>query len=123
MHIRLYCVGKLRAGPEQTLVDDYASRFRKTGKGIGFRSFEVVELASGGGLEAEGVKLLSALPNQGEFMRLDEQGPQWPSKTFAKQLERRRDDGISHLSFLIGGAEGYSPAVRAACPQTLAFGP
>ena len=34
-----------------------------------------------------------------------------------------RDDGVRAIAFLIGGANGLSPAVRARADQTLAFGP
>jgi len=53
MHITLISVGKLKTGPEKELVDDYVARFNKAGPGIGLRSLKLVDLASGGGLEAE----------------------------------------------------------------------
>lgn len=122
MRISIISVGKLRGGPEATLIADYADRFRKTGSGIGFRSLDVSEVASGGGRETEGARLLEALPKEGEVWRLDEHGKQWRSTDFSQHLAARRDDGLRRLTFLIGGAEGYSDAVRTACPQTLAFG-
>ena len=123
MHISLISIGKLKSGPEKDMVDDYVSRFNKAGPGIGLRSLKLVDLASGGGLPAEGERLLGAIPDGAKVLRLDEHGPQWSSVKLSNQVAKWRDDGLGHLSFLIGGAEGYSDAVRDVCKDTLAFGP
>ena len=123
MHITLISIGKLKSGPEKDLVDDYVNRFNKAGPGIGLRSLKLVDLASGGGLSSEGERLLSALPSGAKTIRLDEHGPQLSSVKFSNRIAKWRDDGQGELCFLIGGAEGYSDAVRDACPETLAFGP
>ena len=122
MHITLISVGKLKSGPEFDLVEDYASRFNKSGPSIGLRSFKRIDLASGGGLDAEGERILAALPKGAPGIRLDEHGPQLSSVKLAKRIETLRDTGTPELCFLIGGAEGYSRAVRSACPDTLALG-
>lgn len=123
MHITLISVGKLKKGPEKDLIDDYVDRFNRSGPSIGLRSLNLVDVASGGGLDAEGERLLNAVPERSLIRRLDEHGPAWPSVKLADHLADRRDAGAERYSFLIGGAEGYSAAVRAACPETLAFGP
>lgn len=123
MHITLISVGKLKRGPEKDLVDDYVDRFNKSGPSIGLRSLNLVDVASGGGLGAEGARLLSALPEGALARRLDEHGPAWPSVKLAEHLAKERDAGTDKYCFLIGGAEGYSNAVREAVPDTLAFGP
>lgn len=123
MHIQLISIGKQKSGPEKDLVDDYVDRFNKAGPGIGLRSLKLVDLASGGGLPAEGERLLSAIPAGAKTLRLDEHGPQLSSVKFSNKIATWRDDGVGQLCFLIGGAEGYSQAVRDACRETLAFGP
>lgn len=123
MHVSLITVGKLKRGPEKDLADDYADRFAKTGAGLGFRSFKIIEVASGGGLDAEGERIAAKVPDGAKAIRLDEFGPQLTSKALSKDLAKRRDSGLPHLCFLIGGAEGYSDAIRAAYPETLALGP
>ena len=122
MHVTLISVGKLKSGPEFDLVADYVSRFNKSGPSIGLRSLKCVDLASGGGLDAEGERILAALPQGAPVIRLDEHGAQLSSVKLAKRIETLRDSGTSDLCFVIGGAEGYSRAVRTACPDTLAFG-
>lgn len=123
MHISLISVGKLKSGPEKDLVDDYVNRFNKAGPSIGLRSLKLIDLANGGGLDAEGERIRSAIPKHAHSIRLDEHGPQLSSVKFADRIARLRDDGQNHLCFLIGGAEGYSDAVRNACRDTLALGP
>lgn len=123
MHVSILSVGKLKSGPEKDLVDDYAARFNKSGPGIGLRSLKLIDVASGGGLDAEGARLLAAIPVGAKTLRLDEFGVQWNSVKFSKQIAKWRDDGQGQLCFLIGGAEGYSQAVRDACSDILAFGP
>lgn len=123
MHITLISVGKLKTGPEKELVDDYVARFNKAGPGIGLRSLKLVDLASGGGLEAEGQRILGAVPAGAKVLRLDEHGQAWTSVKLAQQMAKWRDAGTPQLCILIGGAEGYSDAVREAFPDTLALGP
>lgn len=67
--------------------------------------------------------MTAKVPDGAAVVRLDEFGPQLTSKAFANDLSKRRDTGTAHLCFLIGGAEGYSEAIRVAYPGTLAFGP
>jgi 23S rRNA (pseudouridine1915-N3)-methyltransferase len=45
------------------------------------------------------------------------------SRDFAARLAALRDDGVRHLAFAIGGADGLDGAVSAAAIQTLSFGP
>lgn len=123
MHISIISVGKLKKGPEKDLVDDYVSRFNKAGPSLGLRSLKVIDVANGGGLAAEGDRLLGALPIGAKCIRLDEHGPQLSSVKFSNKIAQLRDDGLGQLCFLIGGAEGYSDEVRNACTETLAFGP
>lgn len=123
MHLTLISVGKARPGPETALVEDYGARFAKAARPLGFRSLTLVDVESGGGLAAEGARLLAKVPGGARVMRLDEHGNQMPSLAFAAHLARLRDQGVGDLAFLIGGADGFSQAVRAAAPETLAFGP
>lgn len=123
MHITLISVGKLKKGPEKELVDDYVARFNKAGPGIGLRSLKLVDLTSGGGLDAEGKLILNAVPAGSKVLRLDEHGQAWTSVKLANQIAKWRDSGTPQLCLLIGGAEGYSDAVRDAYPDTLALGP
>jgi 23S rRNA (pseudouridine1915-N3)-methyltransferase len=122
MRLQILAVGRLKDGPERDLTDDYLRRAGTMARGLGFKGPDEAEVVSGGGMEAEGARLLAKLPEGARIVRLDEGGENLTSDAFASRLSRWRDDGLRDACFLIGGAEGYSPEVRAAAPMTLAFG-
>jgi 23S rRNA (pseudouridine1915-N3)-methyltransferase len=121
MRIGILCVGRLRDGPEREMVDDYLARARKTGKQLGYRSVEEVEVASGT-MQDEGERLL-ARHSRGLLVRLDEHGEAWTSKDLSLRLARWRDAGEEAADFVIGGADGTSTAIAAAARHSIGFGP
>lgn len=123
MRLTYLVVGKMKSGPERELVDEYVKRAAPVARSLGFRGIEEVEVASGGGLDAEAARILEKIPSGARVLRLDEFGPSMGSAEFAGKLAQWRDQGTPDLVFLIGGAEGYGEAVRRAAPETLAFGP
>lgn len=123
MRLTLLVVGRMKSGPERDLVDEYIKRAQPVARSLGFRGIEEIEIASGGGMDAEAARILDKIPQGARLIRLDEFGPSMGSADFAGRLARWRDQGTSELVFLIGGAEGYGEAVRRAAPDTLAFGP
>ncbi len=120
MRIRILCIGRMKDGPERALVDDYISRAQKTGKSLGYRAVEEIELNSSS-KEDEGQRLL-AKHGSGILIRLDERGEAWTSQELSKRLARWRDAGEDAASFVIGGADGTSPLVAAAARHTVSFG-
>lgn len=122
MRLQIVGVGRLKDGPERALTDDYVSRTLPLARQMGFRAFDEHEVASGGGLEAEGARLLARIPDGANCLRLDEAGENLTSTELARRLAAWRDDGLRDTVFLIGGAEGFSAEVRRAVPRTLAFG-
>jgi len=45
------------------------------------------------------------------------------SRDFAARLAALRDDGVRHLAFAVGGADGLGAGVAEAAIQSLSFGP
>jgi 23S rRNA (pseudouridine1915-N3)-methyltransferase len=126
MRIRLLVVGRLKDGPERTMVDNYLSRAAKTGKALGYRRVDEIEVEAGGGKQAEGARLL-AKSSEGKsgdslLIRLDERGEPWTSTDLSKRLARWRDQG-ENVDFIIGGADGTSADIAAKARATLGFGP
>lgn len=121
MRIRILAVGRLKDGPERALVDDYLVRAARTGKALGYRGVEEVEVEAGGGKQAEGTRLL-AKAGDSLLIRLDERGEAWTSVDLSKRLARWRDSG-GNVDFVIGGADGTSAEVAAKARATLGFGP
>lgn len=124
MRVHICAVGRLRAGPEKALIDDYATRFDRTGRalGLGPLSFSEVEDRKGGGMAAEAALLRRTLPAGSVLIALDERGKVMTSPAFAEVLARHRDDGRGDLALIIGGADGIDPALRGAADMTLSFG-
>lgn len=125
MRVHICAVGRLRSGPERDLVRDYATRFDRIGRGMGLGpvSFNEVEDRKGGGSAAEAALLDRALPEGAVICALDERGKTLSSPDLAQQLARWRDDGRGDLAFVIGGADGLDPSIRARADLLLSFGP
>ena len=124
MRVTLLAVGRLRAGPEQALIDDYLARFDTVGRALALGACRVVEVEprKGRGSAAEAEALLAAAP-EGPLIALDERGRALDSPAFATLLQRHRDDGARDLCFAIGGADGHGEAVRARATMLLSLGP
>ncbi|QOL82456.1 23S rRNA (pseudouridine(1915)-N(3))-methyltransferase RlmH [Pseudooceanicola spongiae] len=124
MKLHICAIGRLRAGPEKALIDDYLDRAGKTGRalGLGPASVSEAEDKKGGGMPAEAALLERMIPDGAAIVAMDERGKLMTSPDFADQLARWRDDGIRDAAFLIGGADGLDPALRARADLTLSFG-
>ena len=123
MRIRIVAVGRLRAGPEATLIQDYLARFEKTGRALSLGPVDVVELdAKRGGQAEEAGLLMRALDGAERVIGLDERGKQMGSPDLSQMLARLRDDGVRDLSFIIGGADGLTAQVRQRADMLLSFG-
>jgi len=121
--VTLCVVGRLRAGPERDLIDDYLTRFERTGRSLGLGPVDVREVdAKGAGMAAEGELLRRALPTGAAVIALDERGKLRSSPEFSQDIARWRDDGRSDLAFIIGGADGIAPELRDAADARLSFG-
>lgn len=124
MRISLCAVGRLRAGAERDLVDDYLQRLDRSGRplGLGPVTEHEVEDRKGGGMAAEGALLARAIPEGAALCVLDERGKLMTSPEFAAQLAGWRDGGRQDAAFVIGGADGVDPALRARADLVLSFG-
>ena len=124
MKVHICAVGRLRGGPERDLIDEYVTRFDRTGRALGLGPVELheVEDKKGGGMAAEAALLERALPKGALICTLDERGKVMTSPDFANLLGRWRDDGRGDVAFVIGGADGIDPGLRAKADASLSFG-
>lgn len=60
----------------------------------------------------EGVKILKLISDGDYLVLLDDKGSQYASPEFAGWLQKRMNSGLRRLVFVIGGAYGFSQAVR-----------
>ncbi|MFV0245223.1 MAG: 23S rRNA (pseudouridine(1915)-N(3))-methyltransferase RlmH [Qingshengfaniella sp.] len=124
MKVAICAVGRLRGGPEKTLIDDYLTRFGRTGRPLGLGPADLIEVEDrkGGGMAAEAQLLDRACPQGFVRVALDERGQTPDSPQFADHLARWRDDGRPGVAFVIGGADGLDPALRGGCDLSISFG-
>ncbi len=124
MRVTIAAVGRLRAGPEASLVDDYLTRFDRTGRALGLGPAKIIEVETkrGGGVAAEADLLRAALPKGALVLALDERGRSYTSPQFAERLQAWADAGTRDLALVIGGADGLSPEFRDAADHLLSFG-
>ncbi|MFN4129534.1 MAG: 23S rRNA (pseudouridine(1915)-N(3))-methyltransferase RlmH [Paracoccaceae bacterium] len=124
MRVHLCAVGRLRTGPERTLIDDYRMRFDRSGRALslGPLTEHEVEDKRGGGMAAEAELLFRAVPAGALIVSLDERGTLVSSPGFAGMLTQWRDGGRQDLAFVIGGADGIDPGLRARADASISFG-
>ncbi|MEC7763709.1 MAG: 23S rRNA (pseudouridine(1915)-N(3))-methyltransferase RlmH [Pseudomonadota bacterium] len=124
MRVHIVAVGRLRAGPERDLIDDYTTRFDRTGRALGLGPLTIheVEDKKGGGMSAEAALLSRAVPDGAVIVAMDERGKVQTSPQFAEQLAGWRDQGRGDVAFVIGGADGIDPALRSQADASLSFG-
>lgn len=117
-------MGRLRSGPERDLIADYVQRFDRTGRPLGLGPFaeHEVEDKKNAGMGAEAELLARAVPAGAVLVTLDERGKLISSPEFAAQLARWRDGGRQDVAFVIGGADGIDPALRAKADFSISFG-
>ncbi|WP_103332315.1 23S rRNA (pseudouridine(1915)-N(3))-methyltransferase RlmH [Pseudotabrizicola formosa] len=124
MRVHLCAVGRLRTGPERELIDDYVTRFDRSGRALslGPLTEHEVEDKRGGGMAAEADLLARAIPAGALIVSMDERGALVSSPEFAAMLVRWRDSGRQDLAFVIGGADGIDPGLRARADASVSFG-
>ena len=121
MRITLVAVGRARRGPVDELCREYAGRLPWA---VEIQEVEPKKRLGGDTLKAHEAELLLArVPDGAVLVALDERGKALASAAFAETFRRWRDDGRDQVCFLIGGADGLSPALRERADLILAFWP
>jgi 23S rRNA (pseudouridine1915-N3)-methyltransferase len=127
MRIVVAAVGRLKRGPEVELAERYRERAVKSGRGIGLRSLEIVEIAESRAREAqrrmleESIALANVIPEGAATVLLDPRGETLDSNSFVKRL-RGWNDGGRDAVFVIGGPDGLAPTLSEKADLHLAFG-
>ncbi len=125
MRLRICWVGKTRNSQLGALVGDYLARVRHL---IPCEIAEARDPARGGGMRseerrtAEAKQLLKLTEGSNRIVVLDERGRQFSSPEFAHWLESEQNRGTREIAFVIGGAEGVSPAVTERAHFNLSLG-
>lgn len=124
MRCEIRAVGRLKAGPERTLVDDYLARAGALGRSHGLGPFTERETdpRSLKDKSAETRALTDALAPGALVVALDETGKALGSKCLSNMIAKARDDGVREAAFLIGGADGHARALLPAGARLVSFG-
>ncbi len=106
------------------MADDYYTRFDRTGRPLGLGPVAEIEVEDKKnlGMAAEAVLLERAIPTGALIATLDERGKVISSPEFADHLAKWRDGGRQDVAFVIGGADGIDPSLRAKADFSLSFG-
>ncbi|MDZ7822883.1 MAG: 23S rRNA (pseudouridine(1915)-N(3))-methyltransferase RlmH [Ahrensia sp.] len=129
MQIKLFCVGRLKAGPERELVDRYLDRLAKSGPQIGLTFGGTVEIAESRAQTAELRKLEESArcrdlltESKSALLVFDERGKAYGSRDFAGEIGRLRDSGMQTLVAAIGGPDGHDPSLSNQADMVVALG-
>lgn len=125
MRLTVAAVGRLRAGPERALVDDYLGRAGRTGRalGLGPVAEQEIEDRRGAGPAAEAALISRLIAPGAVLCTLDERGRLLDSPGLAARLALWRDAGRAEAVFALGGAAGLDPDLVARADLALSFGP
>lgn len=115
MKITLIVVGKLK---EKFLVEGVAEYLKRLKK---FATIELREIPECRTVEEEGLKILSLVPQNSWLCVLDVSGEALSSEEFAKKIAALNLNGISDLTFAIGGAFGLGEELRRAAEFRLSL--
>jgi 23S rRNA (pseudouridine1915-N3)-methyltransferase len=127
MRIVVAAVGRLKRGPEVELAERYRERAVKSGRGIGLRSLDIVEIAESRARDTqrrmleESIALANVIPENAATVLLDPRGETLDPNSFVKRL-RGWNDGGRDVVFVIGGPDGLAPTLSEKADLHLAFG-
>jgi len=127
MRIIVAAIGRLK-GPESELAERYAKRATQSGRALGWKSVEVIEIRESRADEAmkrmleESIALANIIPQGAAVVLLDEKGDALGSQAFATELATWRENNKPAVVFMIGGADGLAASLRDKADLRLSFG-
>ena len=129
MKFHVACIGKLKESYLREGVAEFIKRMRPYG---GITITELNESKIGDKpsdvdrkqvVNEEGQRLLKAVPKSAYTVLLDVYGKTMSSETMAAMISKLEVDGISDMTFIIGGAFGVSDELRQSVKYKLSFSP
>ena len=105
-------MGKLKTGPEYSLIAEYQKRLKT------LLTLKEIKQSS---KEAEALDILAILPEKAYLILLDERGENLPSVEFAALIQKA---SLHHktIIFVIGGADGVAESIKKRADFILSFG-
>lgn len=126
IRITVVAVGKLKERFWTDACAEYLKRLKAYAK-VEVKEIADIDPAKAGGVDAardrEGSAVLAAVPEQSHAILLAIEGKERSSESLARRLDDLALTGKSDLTFIVGGSDGVSDAVRARANEQLSFGP
>jgi 23S rRNA (pseudouridine1915-N3)-methyltransferase len=128
MRLIVIAVGRLKPGPERELAETYRQRAQASGRALGVREIEIIEIRESRARDAErrraeeSIAVANVIPERATIVILDERGQNLDSVGLATQLRDWRGEDRPAVCFVIGGADGLASSLRGQAKLTLAFG-
>jgi 23S rRNA (pseudouridine1915-N3)-methyltransferase len=128
MRIIVAAIGRLKQGPERELAAFYCKRAAASGRPLGLREIEVVEIRESRAHDIErrrveeSIALANVIPDGAIVVVLDQRGKSLDSAALAALLHQWRAEDRAASCFIIGSADGLAPSLVERANVRLAFG-
>ena len=128
MRVVIAAVGRLKQGLEREIAASYRKRAETTGRPLGFRDIEVIEIRESRAHDVErrrveeSIAIANVIPETAVVIALDEHGENLDSPALAGLLREWRAEDRAAACFIVGGADGLAPSLIERAQLRLAFG-
>lgn len=112
--IKILCVGKIKEGYLQDLINDYLKRISK------YHKIEIIELKDDSIYQKETSNLLEHIKSSDYNIALDIKGKMVTSEEFASIIDKTFLTN-STITFIIGGSLGLNDEIKSKCQQIISF--
>jgi len=119
----MIAIGRLKPGPELSLVEDYANRLKPAPAQLGPLGVIEIDERKGERSIVQSVETaIAGLAAGTRLIALDERGEHMTTRQFADQLAAWRDQGVPEVGFLIGGPDGLDDGLLRKAERKLSLG-
>ncbi len=128
MRIIVAAIGRLKRGAETELCERYLKRATQTGRALGLRAIDIIEIRESRAAEAgkrmmeESIALATVIPPGAAVVLLDSHGDNLDSATLAARLTDWRRNDRPATVFVIGGPDGLAASLTEKADLKFAFG-
>ena len=119
MNIDIIAIGRMKNTAHIELFHDY---LRRMDWSVNVKEIESKHTDQTKMHEDECALLLKNLSSNATIIAMDERGKTLPSREFAQKFQNWQNEGLSHVQFFIGGADGLNDEIRKRAQLLLSFG-
>jgi 23S rRNA (pseudouridine1915-N3)-methyltransferase len=128
MRLVIIAVGRLKQGHERELAESYRKRAQASGRALGVRDIEIIEIRESRAQDAErrrveeSIAIANVIPERAIPVILDERGDNLDSAALAGLLQAWRAQDPPAVCFVVGAADGLAESLKERAKLKLAFG-